>query len=272
VELRGSGRLPAMADKSRDDSTEPSLELPSLFRRKRRAARDETPEAAPETAQEPESVPAPEPAESAPVGTTPVEATPVAEPDDAHTSRRVDAPPEAPTQPLFVDEVEATRRLPTTAAPPDAGQEPPQELVTPPAAERSGPRLPPRLAAVLTGLLVGLAGAGLVFGGFRGCEVVRGTDSCGTPGGLLLVAIVIVMVLIGSVLLAWLRVSDARGTSFLGVGITCVVAMVALLETLFSTWMFVVVPLVSAAAFLLAEWVTTRFVEQPDRGPGVDVR
>ncbi len=122
------------------------------------------------------------------------------------------------------------------------------------------------------GLLVGLGGALLTFGGLQGCELVRGTESCGGPGLLLLVAIVAVMVLTGGLLLAWLGVSDPRSTSFLGVGITCVVAMVALMETLFSAWMFVAVPVVAAASFLLAGWVTTRLVDQLDDGPGVDVR
>jgi hypothetical protein len=121
--------------------------------------------------------------------------------------------------------------------------------------------------------VVGLLGAALTYGGLQGCEALRGTDSCGDgPGFLLLLGILAVLVVAGGGLLAWLGVPDPRSTSFLGVGITTVVAMVALLETLFSAWMFVVAPAVSAAAYLLAWWVTTRFVEQLDDGPGVDVR
>ena len=113
----------------------------------------------------------------------------------------------------------------------------------------------------------------LTYGGLRGCELVRGTDSCGGgPGLLLLVGILVAMVLAGTALLTWLHVPEPRSTSFLGVGVTAVVAMVALLEAVFSAWMFVVVPLVAAAAYLLAWWVTSRIVEQLDDGPGVDVR
>ena len=120
---------------------------------------------------------------------------------------------------------------------------------------------------------MGLLGAVLTYGGLQGCELVRGTDSCGDgPGGLLLLAILVVMVIAGGGLLAWLRVPDPRSTSFLGVGLTAVVVVVALLEKLFSAWMFVVVPLVAAAAYLLAWWVSSRLVEQLDDGPGVDVR
>jgi len=126
---------------------------------------------------------------------------------------------------------------------------------------------------LLTGLVVGLLGAVLTYGGLQGCEVLRGTDSCGGgPGFLLLVGILAVMALAGGGLLAWLGVSDPRSTSFLGVGITAVVAMLALLETLFTSWMFVLAPVLSGAAYLLAWWVTSRFVEQLDDGPGVDVR
>jgi hypothetical protein len=32
------------------------------------------------------------------------------------------------------------------------------------------------------------------------------------------------------------------------------------------------VPVVGAVAFAVAVWVTTRFVEQVDDGPGIDVR
>jgi hypothetical protein len=40
----------------------------------------------------------------------------------------------------------------------------------------------------------------------------------------------------------------------------------------FSATMFVAVPVVGAGAYAVAVWVTTRFVEQADDGPGVDVR
>jgi hypothetical protein len=165
-----------------------------------------------------------------------------------------------------VEPVETTPAEPTAPAPAKPRRRAPRR------APHSGPRLPVPLATALVGLLVGLGGALLTFGGLQGCELVRGTESCGGPGLLLLVAIVAVMVLTGGLLLAWLGVSDPRSTSFLGVGITCVVAMVALMETLFSAWMFVAVPVVTAASFLLAGWVTTRLVEQLDDGPGVDVR
>jgi hypothetical protein len=120
--------------------------------------------------------------------------------------------------------------------------------------------------------VVGLVGAVLTWGGLQACEAVRGTDSCGGPGLLLLVAIVVLMALVGAVLLALLRVPDARSTSALGTGIICVVAMVGLLELVFSATMFVAVPVVGAVAYAVAVWVTTRVVEQDENGSGIDVR
>ncbi len=128
-------------------------------------------------------------------------------------------------------------------------------------------------AAPAVGLLVGLAGVGLTWATLRGCEALRGTSSCGKgPGLLLLLAIAVVMVLLGTVLLRLLRVPEPGGTSFLGASIVGVVALVALLEVVFSPWMVVVIPLVAAIAFGLAQWVTTRFAEDTEQGPGHDVR
>jgi len=136
----------------------------------------------------------------------------------------------------------------------------------------SVPRAPAQIGAAVTGVLVGLFGAGLTYASLQGCEAVRGTKSCGGPGVLLLVAILVLMVLLGGLLLTLFKVSDARSTSFLAVGVTTVVVLVTLMEELFSPWMFLIVPVISAASFSLARWVTTRFVEPAERGPTHDVR
>jgi hypothetical protein len=264
-----------MGDRTRDDKPEPSLELPSLFRRRRRApARGERePEARRETAPEPttETVTAAEPLSAEPLSAEPPEpertavTTPGPPPERATETR----PPARPA----VDDREPAAG---TASPPERERTPARRVAArrrPRQASRSGPRFPASIAALLTGLLVGLLGAVLTYGGLQGCEFLRGTDSCGGGAGvLLLVGILAVLVVAGGGLLAWLGVSDPRSTSFLGVGVTTVVAMVALLETVFSAWMFVVAPALTAAAYLLAWWVTTRVVDPLDDGPGVDVR
>jgi hypothetical protein len=80
-------------------------------------------------------------------------------------------------------------------------------------------------------------------------------------------------VLFGGLVLAVLHLDDARATSFLAVGVLCVVVLLTPEDALFSPWMFLVVPLVSGAAFVLAHWVTATFVEpKPENGPAHDVR
>jgi hypothetical protein len=126
---------------------------------------------------------------------------------------------------------------------------------------------------VLAGLVVGLFGAGATYGGTVGCEAWRGTSSCGGgPGLLLVVAILALMVLLGAGLLALLGVSEPRSTSFLGVGLTFVVVLVALMSAVFSVWMFFAAPVLCAVAYGVAHWVTTRDVELPEPGPDHDVR
>jgi hypothetical protein len=132
-------------------------------------------------------------------------------------------------------------------------------------AERAGPALPAPFAATVTGLLVGAVGVVLTYGGLQACEVVRGTASCGGPGLLLLVAIVAVMAVVGAALLALLGVPDRSGLSALGTGIVCVVVLAVLLDVVNSVWMFLAVPIVGAAAYLVAWGVTSRRAE-PDAG------
>ncbi len=66
-----------------------------------------------------------------------------------------------------------TRHIEPVEARELAPQEPPVET--------SGPRVPPLLAAAITGALVGLVTVGLVWLALRGCSGLRGTASCGDP-------------------------------------------------------------------------------------------
>jgi hypothetical protein len=135
------------------------------------------------------------------------------------------------------------------------------------------PALPGRLAAALTGLIVGAFGAMLTYVSLQGCNALRGTETCGGTGLLLLVIILVLMVLLGAVLLAAWQITDARSTSFLAVGVLCVIVMLTLMQQLYSPWMFLIVPILSAGAFVLSHWVTTAFIEPtPEDGPEHDVR
>jgi hypothetical protein len=125
------------------------------------------------------------------------------------------------------------------------------------------PAINPLLAAIITGVLSGLAAVGLAFGAARGCESVRGTDTCGGGLGLLaIVAILALEVVIGANLLKAWQISDPFSTSFLGVGIVATIAMLTFLSQLDSPWMLLVIPVMTATAFALSWWVTVRFIDE----------
>jgi hypothetical protein len=242
-----------MGQKPRDDRNGPSLELPSLrprlFRRKKKAAARQTPREEPpqQPAAEPERVAQPEP-----------EPVPLAEPEPELEATQVQTDLERPR---------GSRRQSPRDRRRDARREKRRE-------KQLRPRrvIPGMLAAILAGVVVGGFGTGSTYGALRGCEALNGTDSCGGPGLFGLLAIVVLMGLVGALLLKLMHVADPGSTSFLGVGLLCVVVLVALMEELFSVWMFVAIPLLSAVCYSLARWVTTRFVQPYEKEPGPDVR
>jgi hypothetical protein len=125
------------------------------------------------------------------------------------------------------------------------------------------PAIPPRAAALVSGLLVGVLGVVLTFLAARGCELVRGVGSCGRIGLLALLVILAVEVLAGAVLLKAWRLSDPVSTSFLGVGLVAMFVLLFLMESLESTWVALVIPLLTAGTFLFSWWVTESFAEDP---------
>ena len=239
-----------------EDKGTPSLEPPSFFGRKKRKVkpapapvervgpRHTEPTAPPDADIRPELEPVPPPTADSPP-TTFLEA-------DEPTAPLPSAPPTPPTPPapgpppLFVDEAPATATAPEVPESP----RPPR-----------GPWLTGWAAVILTGLVVG----GLIVGGTSGalrlCTAVKGTESCGNPGFLLLVAILVVTVLIGALLLRAARVPEPGSTSFLAVGLLSVVALLFLIDQLLEWWMVIVIPGVSVLTFLLSHWVTSSFVE-----------
>jgi hypothetical protein len=231
------------------DNDQPSLELPKLGLRRRRK----------------KDAPAPPPADDTAVDEVAVEETAVLPPMSP-----APPPPPAPElvepPPLFVDEVE-----PVTAV------EPPRPVVveeTEPEAQRetSEPTRRARkvravrtpsgmVVAVLTGLVVGLGMVGLTWASLRLCETVQGTSSCGGTGYPLLAAILVLMVIVGTLLLKLGRVAEPGSTSFLAVGLTAVIALLFLVDSLLDTAMIVVIPLISAVSYAASHWVTRTFIE-----------
>jgi len=159
---------------------------------------------------------------------------------------------------------------PTPAVPEPTAVEPLETSEEPAAggrkASRAGslPAIGGRAAAIATGLVVGALLVGLVWGSLRLCEVVRGTSSCGQPGFLVLLAILVLLVLVGRALLKGLGVDDAGSTSLLGVGVVAVVVLLFLSSQLFEWWAALVVPAAAMVSFALAHWVSTVFVETPE--------
>ncbi len=241
-----------MAEKDGDG---PSLELPSLGlgRKRGRKARDPAPEA-PAAAAEPSAQP---PAAEAPP-------PPVPDADQRPTERLSPVTPPAPAgKPLFADEAPTTRvdEQPVGRAGPSEPTGPTEDK---PRREFALPAIGARAAAVVTGLLVGVLTVGATWGSLRLCEVVRGTSSCGKPGFLLLLVIVVAMVMIGSMLLRAWDVPDPSSTSFLGVGLLTVLTLLFLVDVLFSWWMIIVIPVLAMVTFALAQWVATVFVDLED--------
>lgn len=137
-----------------------------------------------------------------------------------------------------------------------------------PRKELSLPALDGRVAAPITGLLVGLAGVALTFITQRGCEAVKGTGSCGGVGLFLLIAILALMVLLGAALLKAWSISDPTNSSFLAVGLVAVLAMLFFLPYIDRWFMVIVIPVLSALTYLLSWWVTHKFIEGADETSG----
>ena len=85
--------------------------------------------------------------------------------EPARRARQVGAP-------LFADEVPASVVRQGPKPPRERKERTPMAL----------PRINPRIAALVTGLVVGFVGVLLSFGASQGCESVRGVGSCGGIG------------------------------------------------------------------------------------------
>lgn len=249
------------------ESSGPSLEPPSLFRRKKK---------------KPEPPEPPEPSEpSEPQGedspTTILDDTPAAPASSPGPKPRSKpgpkpgpkptapppsvAPPSVPPPPFADDEptetLQAQAPLQTPVPAPTAVDTPPRPAKPP----RTFPVVPGRVAAALAGVLVGALIVGLTSASFELCSRIQGTSSCGGPGIFLLLAILVLGVVVGTLVLRLCQVPEPGSTSFLAVGLTSVVALLFLIDALFEWWMIIVIPLVAVATFLLSHWVTTTFVE-----------
>lgn len=118
------------------------------------------------------------------------------------------------------------------------------------------PSLPPARASVITGLLMGLLAVGLGVGALAIFSQVRGVASGGgTWGSLTFVVVAFVAFAGGERLLAGFDTPMPRLTSFLGITLTLVAILGLFLGVADSTYAIVVVPVVTAAGYLVAHWL-----------------
>jgi hypothetical protein len=181
--------------------------------------------------------------------------------------------PEPQTEPVRValaaqeePAVEQTTVLPGGLIATAVEEEPESERPERPKRERRPLTLPgvnAYVAAIVTGLVCGVAAVLLEQGAQNGCESVRGVGSCGGVGLLALLVILAVTIFLGAVLLRGFRVTDPTSTAVLGVGIVAVLTLVFFLGSLESAWMFVVIPVLSAVSFAISTWVTAALVDVP---------
>lgn len=242
------------------DKSQPSLELPSLSPFGRRKKEKEKKSRRRGAADSPERSDAAAEA----VVETPTAPLPAYQPPETYAAPAQDRQPVQDLEPVedpapIEDPAPADVPLGEPAPEPEPRRRQARRSRT----ERSAPRVPGGVAAAVTGALVGAAGGAATYGAMTGCEIVRGVSTCGgAPGFFILVAIFALMVLLGGGILRLLRVEAPGSTSFLAVGLVAVVVMLALLDVIFSAWMFVVIPLLGALAYVLAHWVTTRFDDE----------
>jgi CDP-diglyceride synthetase len=114
------------------------------------------------------------------------------------------------------------------------------------------------VVAAASGLVVGIAMVGMVALGTVGCDAVRGTPSCGGPGLLILIATVALAVLGGCFLLRFGQVRDSGTVSFLAVMCVASVVLLFLIDLTYSPWIWLILPVISAAAFPVAAYVVGR--------------
>lgn len=261
-----------MADKDRDDAEGPSLEMPSLGGMlRRRKGKDPTAQEQPvEPVTEPVPGADPETLSEAEPVTVPDPVAPPLFADELAADDEVAAPtPAAAESPAHDTAAETsldTAAVATATRTPDhdAGTQEGVEPTEKRRRELALPQIPSRAAAALTGVVVGLLAVGLTWLGLQGCELIRGTESCGGVGLLMLLLILAAMVALGAVMLKAWGIPDAPSTSVLAVGLIAVICLLLLIDVLMSGWMLLVIPLVGAATYALSHAVTAKSVDAGD--------
>lgn len=120
------------------------------------------------------------------------------------------------------------------------------------------PPLPPALILGVVGLLAGFLTVALVWLSEQGCDRVRDSPNCGAAGFPLLVLAVVITIVLGAITLSRLAMPHPALVAFLGVGFMLLIVLAFLSNDLFSTWTLVVVPVLTAITFLVANLIAGR--------------
>lgn len=169
---------------------------------------------------------------------------------------------------------EPTQVLPAQAAGPEQAAEPehpgPDEkpakagrVPKPPKAPRPARELPldGHTAAAVTGLVVGLWLVVSVWGCEQLSQAARGTTSLGRAGFPLLLGIFVIGVVGGGLLLRAFGTPSPFSIGFLGTGLVSVLSILFLTDHVDSLWGAVVIVVLAVASFVLARWVSVRYID-----------
>lgn len=213
----------------------------------------------------PPAPPVPPPAPVAP----PVEPTPPA--DVEHTAVLPTTPGYAPPaaaatpaaeRPMYVEERVESRKPRKEKAKKEKAPAVPKPPKDRPPLVSSLPEIAPVPASAIVGAVVGLLACGATWLALQGCEAIRGTSSCGGPGFLVLVAILILLVLAGVGLLRLVRVPQPPSTSLLAVGLLSMITLLVFSSWIFEWWSVLVITPLSAGCYVLAQWVTRHSADE----------
>jgi hypothetical protein len=118
------------------------------------------------------------------------------------------------------------------------------------------PHIDPRLASVITGLLVGLVSVGLGLVALEIFNDVRGVSSGGKQwGSLTFVVVTFIAIILGDLLLTAFGTARAGLISFLGVVLTIVAILGLFLEMADDQRALVLVPVLGAVTYLASHWL-----------------
>ena len=167
---------------------------------------------------------------------------------------------------------ERAAKKPKTQKPPKPAREPKAAKAP---REPKGPRQPksPSERRINLGTPSGLSAAvmiGAIVGAFMALAIwfsgtvsqwTRGTSSLGDKGAIILIAVFVLAVVVGGYLL---RLASARSPftiSFLGSALVAVLSMLFLTELFAQAWGMIIAVILTAAAYALAYWVTTNYID-----------